>query len=130
MWGGRVVEAERPLAASEFDLLAALARSQERAPGARLSAALGLAAVAAQGRHPWPSGSRVPWGVGWSGRHGGTGRWYPRDSISSARVSSPRLLPCGSVSDLADTMSGSSRLGTAIQPSRTAGDSVLLAVPA
>src|SRR5258708_6385642 len=63
MWGGRVVEAERPLAASEFDLLAALARSQERAPGARLSAALGLAAVAAQGRHPWPSGSRVPWGV-------------------------------------------------------------------
>src|SRR5260221_9485791 len=27
------------------------------------SAALGLAAVAAQGRHPWPSGSRVPWGV-------------------------------------------------------------------
>src|SRR5258708_36650306 len=63
MWGGRVVEAERPLAASEFDLLAALARSQERATGARLSAALGLAAVAAQGRHPWPSGSRVPWGV-------------------------------------------------------------------
>src|SRR5258708_21561659 len=63
MWGGRVGEAERSLAASEFDLLAALARSQERAPGARLSAALGLAAVAAQGRHPWPSGSRVPWGV-------------------------------------------------------------------
>src|SRR5258708_13683973 len=36
MWGGRVGEGERPLAASEFDLLAALARSQERAPGARL----------------------------------------------------------------------------------------------
>src|SRR5260370_660787 len=123
MWGGRVVEAERPLAASEFDLLAALARSQERAPGARLSAALGLAAVAAQGRHPWPSGSRVPWGV--AGASAGLEDGAQAGDRGGGSAG-------GGGGGAAGVRRGGRRGGPApaFQPGRPAGDSVLLAVPA
>ena len=50
------------------------------------------------------------------------------DQVGEDQLS--RLLPRRSDTDLAETRSSSSRGGTTSQPSRTAGASVLLAVPA